>query len=242
MTKLFTFFFVIFSFTLYGKATLASDTLHINYDQQKITERHFSPNFKASYNDESFDYQLKPHQKTTWENFKEWIYSIFKNLFNAADKSKSLNFIDLFFKVLAGLLVLLAIYMIAKALLNKEGRWIFGRNSQSKIIEYSSFEKNIHLADFKKLILEAIDNDQKKLAIRYYYLWLLQKMSDSKHIEWHPEKTSTQYSYEITNPNIREKFNYLSYVYNNIWYGDFEVTIPIFNKAKEAFDHMIQTL
>jgi hypothetical protein len=70
----------------------------------------------------------------------------------------------------------------------------------------------------------------------------LKKMSDSGIIEWHPEKTSTEYSYEIKNGQTKENFGYLSYLYNNIWYGEFEVTNEIFEKTKNAFETSIATI
>lgn len=228
------------SFSIYGKSEVAIDTL--KNSNSEIVKRHFSANFKQKYNTDSFVYEQKNVGKNAWDRFKEWLYNHLKELFNFGDKSKTLNYIDLFLKFLAALLVLFVIYMIAKAILNKEGNWIFGKNSQSKITDYTSIEKNIHLVDFKKLISKAIQEDNKRLAIRYYYLWLLKKMNESQHIEWHPEKTSTEYSYEIKNQEIKNKFNYLSYLYNNIWYGEFEVTEAIFNKTKDSFDQTIHAI
>jgi hypothetical protein len=67
-------------------------------------------------------------------------------------------------------------------------------------------------------------------------------MSDKNIIEWDIEKTNSDYSYEIKNEKLKEDFNYLSYLYNYIWYGEFELTEDTFNKTKKSFETTFQTL
>ena len=242
MNKLISIFFLFFSISIFGNSDSLAIDKKVKIDDGEILARKFQPTFKNNYKEPSFVYEFKTPEKNAWDRFKEWLYDLFKDFFNLADKSKSLNHIDSVLKVLAVLLIIFVIYMIVKALLNKEGSWIFGRNSQTKIIDYADIEKNIHLVDFKKLVASAISKDDKRLATRYYYLWLLKKMSDAALIEWHPEKTNTEYSYEIKSQEMKENFNYLSYLYNYIWYGEFEITEVIFNKTKGAFEKAIASI
>jgi len=242
VNKLISIFFLFFSISIFGNSDSLAIDKKVKIDDGEILARKFQPTFKNNYKEPSFVYEFKTPEKNAWDRFKEWLYDLFKDFFNLADKSKSLNHIDSVLKVLAVLLIIFVIYMIVKALLNKEGSWIFGRNSQTKIIDYADIEKNIHLVDFKKLVASAISKDDKRLATRYYYLWLLKKMSDAALIEWHPEKTNTEYSYEIKSQEMKENFNYLSYLYNYIWYGEFEITEVIFNKTKGAFEKAIASI
>lgn len=242
MNKLISIIVFFCSVFLHGKNNNALLNKKITIDTSAINARKFSTNFKKNYTDKSFIYEFNAPEKNAWDRFKEWLYDLLKDFFNLADKTKSLETIEIVIRVLAGLLILFVIYLIVKAILNKEGNWIFGRNSKTKLTGYEDAEKNIHLADFKKLIAEAIAKEDKRLATRFYYLWLLKKMSDSKIIEWHPEKTSTEYAYEITNNTQKENFQYLSYLYNYIWYGEFEVTEEIFTKTKQAFEKSITKL
>ncbi|MES2810950.1 MAG: DUF4129 domain-containing protein [Bacteroidota bacterium] len=242
MNKLISLILLLFTISNYGNSDSLSIDKKVMIDHEEIVARKFQPNFKTNYKDTSFVYEFKTPEKNAWDRFKEWLYDLFKDFFNLADKSKSLNHIDTILRVLAALLIIFVIYMIVKAILNKEGSWIFGRNTQAKIIDYTDVEKNIHLVDFKKLVASAIAKDDKRLATRYYYLWLLKKLSDATLIEWHPEKTNTEYSYEIKNQETKENFNYLSYLYNYIWYGEFEITEAIFNKTKEDFEKAITSI
>jgi hypothetical protein len=207
-----------------------------------IESRHFDPSFKAKYKDKSFIYEFKTPERNAWDRFKEAVAEFFNDLFGLAGNSISSSTVAFILKILAGLIILFVIYLIVKAIMNKEGKWIFGRNSDKKIIDYSEIEQNIHTVNFEKLISEALVKGENRLVIRYYYLWLLKKMSDKSIIEWDIEKTNSDYSYEIKNEKLKEDFNYLSYLYNYIWYGEFELTEDTFNKTKKSFETTFQTL
>ena len=202
----------------------------------------FAKNFKKKYTEKEFIYEFKTPEKNAWDRFKEWLSDFFKNLFSFTDNKTATNFVDILLKVIAILIVVAVIYMIVKAIMNKEGQWIFGKNSDRKIINYDEIEKNLHLVDFEKLIENSLKSDEKRLTIRYYYLWLLKKMSNNQIIEWDVEKTNSDYLYEIKNEAQKEDFAYLSYLYNNIWYGEFELDETTFTKAKNAFEKSIKTI
>lgn len=211
-------------------------------DSAAIEAKSFPKNFKKKYTDEAFIYEFKTPEKNAWDRFKEWLAGILKNLFSFSSNEASLNFVGILIKVIAVLIVIFVIYLIVKALMNKEGQWIFGRNSDKKGMNYTEIEKNLHLVDFEKLIKETLASGEKRLCIRYYYLWLLKKMSEKHLIVWDVEKTNTDYLYELQNQSQKEDFAYLSYLYNYIWYGEFELDEATFEKAKNAFETTIKSI
>lgn len=236
------YIFLFFISTSYAQRD-SLDMAKVNIDKTSAVEvRHFGSDFKAKYKDPSFVYEFKTPEKNAWDRFKEAIADFFNDLFGFADNNISAKTIEIILKSLAGLIILFVIYLIVKAIMNKEGKWIFGRNSDKKIIDYSEVEQNIHSVNFEKLIKEALERGEKRIVIRYYYLWLLKKMSDKNIIEWDIEKTNSDYSYEIQNEKLKTDFNYLSYLYNYIWYGEFEVTEDIFDKTRKSFETTFQSL
>ncbi|WP_264565188.1 DUF4129 domain-containing protein [Flavobacterium sp. N3904] len=214
----------------------------IAIDTSAIDAKSFPKNFKKKYTDTPFIYEFKTPEKNAWDRFKEWLANLFKNLFSFSDNKTSMHFVEILLKTIAILIVIAVIYMIVKAIMNKEGQWIFGKNSDKKIINYDEIEKNIHLVDFEKLIHNSLQSGEKRLTIRYYYLWLLKKMSSKQIIVWDVEKTNTDYLYEIKNQTQKDDFAYLSYLYNYIWYGEFELDDATFAKAKNAFEKSIKTI
>lgn len=211
-------------------------------DSDSIALKPFAKNFKTKYTDKEFIYEFKTPEKNAWDRFKEWLANFFKNIFSFTDSKSANNFVDILLRTLAIAIVIFVIYLIAKAIMNKEGQWIFGRNSDRKIINYDEIEKNLHLVDFEKLIQKSLESGENRLTIRYYYLWLLKKMSEKQIIEWDVEKTNSDYLYEIKEEAQKEDFAYLSYLYNNIWYGEFELDEATFAKARNAFEKSIKKI
>lgn len=211
-------------------------------DSSQITVNTFPKDFKQRYRDAEFIYEFKAPEKNAWDRFKEWLADIFRNFFNFTNDEDSMHAVEIVLKTIAVLLVVFVIYLIAKALLNKEGRWIFGRSSDAKIIRYDDIANNIHQQDFKKLIATAKQSHDKRLVIRYYYLWLLQKMTDRQLIEWDIEKTNSDYYREIKSAAAKDRFAYVSYLYDYVWYGEFELDDATYQKTCNAFENAIQSV
>ena len=213
----------------------------LKIDSSTVEAKNFPKNFKKKYTDSAFVYEYKAPEKNAWDHFKEWLASIFRRMFTFSDPKASIAFVAVLLKTLAVLIIVFVIYLIAKALIGKEGRWIFGKDANKKTIYYSDIEKNIHLLDFEKLIKESIQSGERRIAIRYYYLWLLKVMAQNHYIEWDIEKTNSDYLYELQRPAHKEEFTYLSYLYNYIWYGEFEIDETTFKKAENRFKNSIKT-
>ncbi|GGD26168.1 hypothetical protein GCM10011343_15420 [Flavobacterium orientale] len=211
-------------------------------DTIAIEELQFETGFKEKYSDDAFIYEAKAKKVNAWDRFKESLFDFFERIFNSSSRENTENVVEIILKVLAAALLIFVIYLIVKAIMNGEGTWVFGKSSDKKVINYEEIEKNIHLVDFEKLIKATLKNGENRLAIRYYYLWLLKIMSAKQFIEWDVEKTNSDYLYEINNTAIKNQFEYVSYLYNYIWYGEFELDEVTFIKAKKAFDNLINSL
>ena len=214
----------------------------IMVDTSTVKKRSFSSDLKEKYNDKEFVYEEELKEKTGWTRFTEWLSYWLRKIFSFGSDNASMSVVEIIVKILAVGVVLFVIYLIVKAIMNDEGQWIFGRSSDKKVIHYDEIEKNLQLVDFEKLIREALRSGENRLAIRYHYLWLLKKMAAREIIEWDVEKTNSDYLYEIKNVKLKEDFAYLSYLYNNIWYGEFDLEEETSEKAIKAFQKTIQTL
>jgi hypothetical protein len=207
-----------------------------------IKQPKFDTNFKEKYQSKEFQYEVKLEGKSLWEKFKEWLANLFKKIFGLSNMDISQKYVEYTLKALAVIIIGYVIYLIAKIILNKEGQWIFGKSTSKKIYRDEEIEKNLIHIDFEKLLKETLNNGNHRLAIRYYYLWILRKMSDRNIIEWNADKTNTDYLYEIKSADLKTDFQYLSYLYNYIWYGEFELSEHKFLHAKNAFEKTLQSL
>jgi hypothetical protein len=251
MNKLVLILLLLFNFCLNAQEATSVSNLDakptftskdVIVDNDSISELHFSTNFKKKYNSNDFIYEEKTPEKNAWDRFKEWLSGLIQRLFNFSNNKVAMDVTVTILKILAVLIIGFAVYKIVKALLNKEGQWVFGKNTQKKFETDAEIEKHLKTADFEKLVQKTLSEDQKRLTLRYYYLWLLQKMSQKQLIEWDIEKTNTDYLYEIKNQEQKDRFAYLSYLYNYSWYGEFEMNQVDFDKAKLAFETTLKSL
>jgi len=244
---LFVFFFFVCSHSWAQDSIVAAKkAVELQYtspeDNASVVLKTFSKGFRKKYTNDTFVYEYKTVQQNAWDRLKEWLASVFRNLFRFTNNGDSMRFVGILLKTIAVLIVVFVIYLIVKAVLNKEGQWIFGKNSDKKIIRYSELEKNLLHVDFEKLIRNTLESGEKRLTVRYYYLWLLKMMAEKRIIEWDIEKTNTDYLSEIKSQKIKAEFGYASYLYNYIWYGEFELDDDAFEKAKNAFEKSIKSV
>ncbi|ALM48287.1 hypothetical protein AMR72_04860 [Flavobacterium psychrophilum] len=209
--------------------------------EKVFKERSFAPNFKEKYNTPEFKYETKTAAKSTWDRFWESIGRFFDRLFGTGQRSTNSISYSIILRILAFLIIGFVIYMIVRVILNKEGMWIFGR-SNKRIKVQDALQEDIHQMDFRLLTEQTKKDGDYRLAVRYYYLWLLKKLSNKEIIDWHWDKTNRDYLYEIKNDTLRNDFEYLSYVYDYSWYGEFPLDSTAFAKAEKAFLKTLNTL
>ncbi len=223
------------SWSTYGNNGVFQNTTDsLQVDRSNVKPRTFE-NLKEKYNDDAFVYERTLENSGWWTRFKQWLSDFFQDLFNLKSQGQASNITDITIKIGGIILFLLVAYFIFKAIVNKEGQWVFGKSSDKSIIPVTDIENNIHTTNFKQLIKDAEKSNNYRLAIRYYYLWLLKQLTESGIIDYDVEKTNSDYQYEIKSKSIKEGFSYTSYLYNYIWYGEFNVTEEQFGKAKHAF-------
>ena len=197
-------------------------------------------NLKQKYNTEEFNYDEKFSEvnASAWERFWRAVGQFFEQLFNFGNAEKTLSGLEILMRIIAVLIILFVVYMIVKIIINKEGGWIFSASAK-KIVITQSTEENIHSIDFKVIINKALHDKNYRLAVRYYYMWLLKSLTDKGEIEWDIEKTNGDYCKEIKSESLKQDFQFLSYVYEYSWYGEFEISDVDFSKTETAFLKLI---
>jgi hypothetical protein len=234
--------FPINAISLYGTTPLQTTMQDAVYvDTEPMDKREFK-NLKDIYNDNAFIYERTVENSGRWTRFKKWLTDFFQDLFNIDSTVKAASITGIIIKIFFVVIFLLVVFIIVKAIINKEGSWIFGKSSDKTIIAVADIENNIYETDFKSLIAEAEKENNHRLAIRYYYLWLLKTLSEEEIIDYDVEKTNSDYYLEIENKDTKEEFSYTSYLYNYIWYGEFDIDDAQFEKAKKAFTQFLRTL
>lgn len=198
------------------------------YEQRKI-----DPKFKDKYKGDIYDYDRQVPPTSQKER-------ISKDKGSIALPTGFLN--ALMYAVLA-IIVILVIYMIFK----NAGGFSFGKEQQK--IKYDNSEETdfedeekIENNNFQFLIQKAKENHDFRQAIRYYYLWVLQKLTDHQLIKWNKDKTGYDYYVELAHHPIKTDFSNANYLYDYIWYGDFQLNDKQFIKAETIFQQTLNQL
>ena len=234
--------FIFFYFILFLQLDVCFSQVQIDsavIESTAYESRKFE-NLKAKYSDSDFNYIEKPVKVDTnaWDRFWNAVGRFLSNLFDFGNGPNSLSGLEFAMKVIVFLIILFVVYLILKTIINKEEGWIFSKSS-NKITVSETTEENIHSLDFNTLITKIKNEKNYRLATRYYYLWLLKTLSDRNIIEWDIEKTNGDYLNEISNLELKNEFQFLSYVYEYSWYGEFNLNETDFEKTEIAFLKLI---
>lgn len=231
------YFLLSLSLVCVAQDTIPDMQKNLIYDTERLEGTHIDKeaidNFK---NDPDYNYlEIEPEE--TWltrlrRKLSEIWNSFIRSLTGGAEATG----------VLASLLALLPYVMIG-ALLGVL-IWVFLKidnaraivQTHSKGVYIGDDEEILKNEDILSLIDPALQDKNYRLAVRYYYLLTLQKLSGKELIDWQVQKTNHEYIYEIKNNNLRKQFGQLTDVYDYIWYGNFEVDEPAFAKAQLAFN------
>ena len=117
------------------------------------------------------------------------------------------------------------------------------KKSKKKVVKKLIYEdEDIHETDIDGFLQKAINEKEYRLAIRYYYLSVLKILSDKKLIDYHKDKTNSEYLLEIENSQTRTDFSYLSYVYSYVWYGDFPINETNFKLVENKYQSFKKAL
>lgn len=210
----------------------------IKRDSSNIDVTYFKDNFKDNYVGDDFNYSINDTgginlMQRILRKFFNWIGDLFG--FN-------IDFID--YKTLEyivyGLLGLIVLYLLIKFLLENPVSSVF--KTDYKAIEgFSYVEENIEHIDFDKLINTSLTECNYRLATRYLYLKSLKTLANKKRIEWHYDKTNSDYINEIKDVKLKDLFKRISYIYDYVWYGEFPIDEVSFNKNKDDFNQLIKT-
>lgn len=154
----------------------------------------------------------------------------------------SINALGNILRILGIVLIIAIVAYVAYMIMNKEGSWKFGLKTEKKVINLDTDEQDIEHVDFEALIKDAVKRKDYRLGVRYYYLYLLQFLSNKELIKYDPDKTNLDYYNELHNEEQKKGFSYLSYIYNYVWYGEFQIEESGFRKATQSFKNFIHNI
>ncbi|PNQ72202.1 hypothetical protein C1T31_12820 [Hanstruepera neustonica] len=229
---------LVIGFVIYpSQSALSQDSLKT--DSSDVSVSYFKENIKERYDDSDFKYDINDTGGVNliqgiFRKFFRWLGEIF---------GIDIDFIDYqtLEYIVYGLLALGSIYLLLKFLLQSPIQSVFKTDEQT-IEKFQYVEEDITEVNFDALIKKALKDTNYRLATRYLYLASLKKLTRKNIIDWHYDKTNTDYLNEIEDETIKAYFKRVSYIYDYVWYGEFSIDESSFLKNQQDFNNLNQAI
>jgi len=239
--------FLLLNFTsiaIYAQDSLAVQQ-EVKYDEQaNVKPVHFEDGKIAEYKESSdFNYLEKNTELSWWQKFKNWLNNLWRSFIDwlVGDYSPG-SFVA--FLVQAGPYIIIGAILgfIIWLFIRLNPAMSFTKKGENPDVILSEEEKIITQQDIPLLIKEALQQQNYRLAVRYYYLLILKMLKDQQVIDYQFQKTNHEYLDEIEAADLRENFDQITRIYDFIWYGNFPVNNEDYLLAEKAFESMQEEL
>ena len=219
-------------------------TATINYDTAPLTVQEINEDDLQAYrNNPDFDYEVIKRDQTWWDDFKTWLYNLLTQFFEwLFGVEKAAGFLQVFFQILPYVLLLILLYILIRFFLNVNASALNQAKKNGALVTLSEEEHIIKNEDIQQLIQKALQDKNYRLAIRYYYLYILQLMTDKEIISWELQKTNYDYLNEIDKQELKHPFSTITRWYDYIWYGNFDIDETKYKRAETDFESLQKTL
>ncbi|WP_374465559.1 DUF4129 domain-containing protein [Chryseobacterium sp.] len=203
--------------------------------ENKVYPKTFKENIPSRYKGNEFDYSVSKPRESFFQKLMRKINQIIQGIFGETAMTKSAEFTTVLIRLFAIILVGFLLYFIIKYIMGKDGNFIFGKKNKKLDINVQELHENIHEINFPESIAQFELSGDYRSAIRYQFLFILKKLSDKKLISWNPEKTNKDYSAELKTPHLKNDFSNLSYIFDYVWYGEFNIEEENYQKFKNQY-------
>ncbi len=237
------FLFTFLCIAILGPAS-SQEASPVQYDSAPMEIQEIKEDDMTTYrNDPKLNYEEVEVKRTWWDDFKAWIGNLFLRFFEwIFGAEKAVGALAVFLRTLPYILLGVLIFILIKFFLKVNANAMKQAKKEASSVSLSEEEHIIKNEDIQELIRKAVANGDYRLAIRYYYLFILQKMTDQELIDWQLQKTNEDYYQEIEASELKTPFRAITRLYDYIWYGGFSLDQKKYSKAELVFLELQQTL
>lgn len=220
------------------------DSVTVNYDDSKLEVQQITKDDLKKYKDDNAFNYSEVGQEESFLNkivlwFRNMVKKIFEWLFGVGIATGLLKFI---FNILPYLILIFLVFLLLRFFLKVDSRTIITGQQNSATISFTEEEHILKNEDINALITDAILQQNFRLAIRYYYLLSLKKLSQNHIISWQQQKTNEDYISEIEAKSLKIDFTNITRIYDYVWYGEFDIDALKFERFKSQFESLNNTI
>lgn len=235
-------FYICVVITLLGNAQ--QDSVEVKLDNKTIELKKFNmDNLEEYKGDSDFYYEIVEREPSMLERGLNWLYRVLMNFLEWIFGNEIAGGIMAFIvNIVPYAIAALVLFLLIKFFLKVNTNSIISGNTNTSTVRLIEDEELIKNEDLPNMIKNAIAQKNHRLAIRYYYLLVLQKLSNSEIIDWQQQKTNEDYIREIESTSLKQKFTSGTYLYDFVWYGNFELNENEFVKAENQFNELTKLI
>ncbi len=231
---IYTFLFLIFS-----GISSAQEKATVVIDSSKVSKKEFSSIISEKYNGDEFNYNETVGQSQNYLlRAIKWFFQKLGDIFGIDVDPGFYKIVEI---LIYTILIAIALYIIIRLFVGTKAASFFTKKSK-ELAPITFEEEHIEKINLDDLIANALQQNDYRLAIRYMYLKTLKDLSVKNLIDWDFEKTNIDYYNELKSPALQQNFKTVSYLYEHIWYGEFNVDAISYNSAKIEFDNLKKTI
>lgn len=233
MHRLLILSYLFFSWTM----LLAQNDSIVRYDTSDIDPIEFSEEDFDSYKqDSAFNYEEVETDNTWWTNITNWFYNVLRRFFEwIFGVGNAEGYLAVFLEILPYLLLALFLYLVIRFFVKSNMQGMGKNRKNPNVVSLSEDEHIIKNEDIQQLIKNALAEQNYRLAIRYYYLYILQLLSEREMIDWQQQKTNDDYLSELSESALKNEFGKATLLYDYVWYGEFDLDQSRYEKAERVF-------
>ncbi|MDC1373906.1 DUF4129 domain-containing protein [Polaribacter sp.] len=187
---------------------------------------------------DDFNYSIAPNEANVFERIWAWLGRVVKRIlsFIFDDIGPAVGVLAAIVKAIPWIVLGLLLFFILKFFLKVNTRNATDVLETIPSIQLTNDEELINNMQLNELIAQAIQVKDYRLAVRFHYLLILQKLTDKELIVWQQEKTNEDFIREVAKLKIASDFIEITQLYDFVWYGNFEINEPEFLKATTLFN------
>ena len=205
------------------------------FSENEIYSKKFRDQFQSKYKKPDFDYFTVKPEESFWQKISKRIQQLLESVFGKLDPQKAGRWTIMILRLFGIVLVALLLYFVTNLILKNDGKFFFRRKNSKVHYVGEDLIENIHEINFPDAIANFERTKEFRSAVRYQFLFVLKKLADQKLIFWNAEKTNNDYASELKSIKLKNDFKDVAYLFDYVWYGDFEVNEARYQNYKQKF-------
>ena len=213
--------------TVFALPNPVADSLQVVVRQP---DSHFIDAFRSQ---KEFNYTLPPLET----NFLQRLWIYLEQHFSGWEEF--LVAMPLIFKILLGGLT---IFLLFIAITTTRIYKLFYSDPQIEAQEVDFYNMDSQPVDFDEAIRINVAQMQYRLALRLFYLKVIDKLRLKEYIHFSKGKTNIDYLLDLTNDDLKSGFHSITTIYNHVWYGELEISQEQYLRFETNFQSFYTTI